>query len=206
VLEVQPNEYQCWNNRGYLLLKKCSSEGMSPVYEKALEIGFIFQDFLNKKSPLLSDLEHCIEALNNFDKVLELKPDFEITWANRGFALYYLGRYEEAIESCNKALEFKYDDYVAWSNKGFALMKLDRYEEAIVSFDRVIEIKPDNHTAWYNKACCYASQNNVELALQNLQQAINIEPEKYRKMAKNDSYFDSIREDNRFRALIQEPL
>ncbi|NEU79657.1 tetratricopeptide repeat protein [Nostoc sp. UIC 10630] len=49
VLKIQPNDYQCWNNQGYLLLKKYSSEGMIPIYEKALEIGFIFQDSLNKK-------------------------------------------------------------------------------------------------------------------------------------------------------------
>ncbi|NEQ87921.1 MAG: hypothetical protein F6K26_50510 [Moorea sp. SIO2I5] len=35
-----------------------------------------------------------------------------------------------------------------------------------------------------------------------MQQAITLNPEKYREMAKTDSYFDTIRSDQRFQALI----
>ncbi|RUR73569.1 tetratricopeptide repeat protein [Chlorogloeopsis fritschii PCC 9212] len=57
---------------------------------------------------------------------------------------------------------------------------------------------------WYNKACCYALQGNFEQAIEALAQAINVNPDAYREMAKTDSNFDSIREDKRFQALIQE--
>jgi superkiller protein 3 len=49
-------------------------------------------------------------------------------------------------------------------------------------------------------------QGNLEQAIENLQQAINLSPDEYREMGKTDSDFDSIREDERFQALIQEPL
>ena len=50
------------------------------------------------------------------------------------------------------------------------------------------------------------SKGNLESAIENLQQAIKLSPEKYQEMAKTDSDFDKIREDERFKKLIQEPL
>jgi tetratricopeptide (TPR) repeat protein len=77
-------------------------------------------------------------------------------------------------------------------------------EEAIASYDKALEIRPDDHFSWYIKACCYALQGNVELTIENLQQAINLSPDQYRESAKTDLEFDSLREDKRFQALIQE--
>ena len=77
------------------------------------------------------------------------------------------------------------------------------YNKAIASYDQALKIKPDYHQAWYNKACYYALKGNIEQVLENLQQAINLNPDEYRKMAKTDSDFDGIREDERFQALIQ---
>jgi superkiller protein 3 len=83
---------------------------------------------------------------------------------------------------------------------------LGRYEEAIASYDQALKFKPDYHEAWYNKACCYALQGNIEQALENLQHAINLSPDEYREMAKTNSDFDSIRDDERFQILIQGQL
>lgn len=65
-------------------------------------------------------------------------------------------------------------------------------------------MKLPNADSFYNQACSYALQGNVEQALENLQQAISLSPDEYREMAKTDSVFDSIREDERFQALLQE--
>jgi Uma2 family endonuclease len=65
-------------------------------------------------------------------------------------------------------------------------------------------MKPSNNEYFYKKACAYALQGNVEQAIENLQQAINLSPDKYRELAKTDSVFDSLRQDERFQALIQE--
>jgi tetratricopeptide (TPR) repeat protein len=70
-------------------------------------------------------------------------------------------------------------------------------------YDKALEFKPDDHLAWYNKACSYGLQRNIEQALKNLQQAINLNPNKYREMAKTDSDFDKIRDDERFQLLIE---
>jgi hypothetical protein len=45
-------------------------------------------------------------------------------------------------------------------------------------------------------------QANLDAAIANLSCAIELSPEKYREMAKTDSDFDSIGEDERFQALV----
>ena len=99
-------------------------------------------------------------------------------------------------------MEFKPDYHQAWNNRGYSLGNLGRYEEAISSYDKAVEFKPDDHEAWYNKACSYSLQNNIEQAIENLKTAINLHP-KVREMAKTDSDFDAIREDERFQELIK---
>lgn len=112
-------------------------------------------------------------------------------------------RYEEAIASYEKALEIKSDKSEAWNNRGNVLAILGHYEEAIESFDKSLEYSPDDARAFYNKACCYAVWRKPEKVIENLQRSIHLNPNKYREMARTDSDFDSIRDDERFQALLQ---
>jgi len=84
-------------------------------------------------------------------------------------------------------------------------MRLGQFEAAHESFDRAISLKPDDGGAHYDKACCYGLQGKIELAIETLQQAISLDS-KYQDMAKTDSDFDGIRNDERFRALIGESV
>ncbi len=152
---------------------------------------------------LYRSAEQYAKAIASYDKALEIKPDKDEAWNNRGNALDDLGRLEDAIASYDKALEIKPDYHEAWNNRGIALGNLGRLKEAIASYDKALEIKPDDPDSFYNKACCYALQNQIDQAIQNLQQAINLNPDKYREMAKTDSDFDNVRSDVRFQALIQ---
>jgi hypothetical protein len=54
----------------------------------------------------------------------------------------------------------------------------------------------------HSKACRYALQANPENAIANLSRAIALSPDKYREMAKTDSDFDSLRDNEQFQALI----
>ena len=59
---------------------------------------------------------------------------------------------------------------------------------------------------YYGKACCYALQGETEKAIEHLQKAIEIKPRLSRKEAKTNPDFDSIRDDDRFRALVYPDL
>jgi tetratricopeptide (TPR) repeat protein len=119
------------------------------------------------------------EAIESFDKAVEIKPDYHQAWYNRGNVLYELLRLEEAIASFDKAIEIKPDYYDAWNNRGGALHKLLLFEEAIASFDKVVEIKPDKHEAWLNRGIALGKLLRFEEAIASFDKAVEIKPDKH---------------------------
>jgi Uma2 family endonuclease/Flp pilus assembly protein TadD len=214
-LAIKPDFYEAWYNRSIALWTLERYEEAIASYDKALEIEpDDYWAWFNRGSVLLK-LGRYEEAIASYDKGLEINSDFPIAWYLRGRVLFYnLERYAEAINSFDKALKIKLNNPAAWADRGLALYYLRQYEEGIASFNKAIEftqnddktsaVVPNIADTFYNKACCYAMQGNVEQVIETLQQAINLSPDKCREVAKTDSAFDSIREDERFQALIQE--
>lgn len=55
------------------------------------------------------------EALESYEKVIELDPEKEHAWNMKGIVLDSLGKYDEAIQAYNKAIEIDYaNTYGAW--------------------------------------------------------------------------------------------
>jgi tetratricopeptide (TPR) repeat protein len=166
---------------------------------------------------LSGDYEGGIKA---YDQDIQIQPFHEV-YQNLGLALFYLDREEDALVSFNKAIELDKTFYQAWYNRGVLLLKrtkdiylfpgsLDlseeskkQYQEAIASFNKTIEIEQKYHRAWYDRAECYAIIQEVDLAIKDLKQAIDLNHE-YKTKAKTNTYFDEIREDERFKKLIED--
>jgi tetratricopeptide (TPR) repeat protein len=205
-LKIKPDYHDAWNLRGIALWNLGRLEEAIASYDQALKIKPDYHQAWNNRGIALRNVGRLEEVIASYDQALKFKPDYHYAWNLRGIALWNVGRLEEAIASLDQALKIKPDDHYAWNNRGYALFNLGRLEEAISTYDQALKFQPDDPITFYNKACCYALQGNLEQAIENLQQAINLSPDKYREMAKTDSDFDSIREDERFQALIQEPL
>ncbi|BAY07432.1 TPR repeat-containing protein [Calothrix sp. NIES-2098] len=201
-LAIKPNKDEAWNNRGNALFNLGRYEDAIKSYDQALLIQSDKPKAWKNRGNALFNLGRYEEAIKSYDQALLIQPDKHEAWYNRGNALRNLGKYLEAIASYDQALLIKPDKHEAWNNRGLALTYLHRYHDAIASYDQALLIKPDKHEAYYNKACCYGLLGNADLAIENLQKVIKLHPDECREMAKTDSDFDPIREDQRFLALI----
>ncbi len=92
-----------------------------------------------KGGQLLED-EKYEEALEAFDRALELCPHNAEFWNDRGVALWKLGRNEEALESYNRALQIDPEDAPVWYNKSTVLREFRRDHEAKKALDRHDEL------------------------------------------------------------------
>jgi len=117
------------------------------------------------------------EALQHFDRAIEINPNDSDAWYYRGDTLADLGKYEEAIASFNRAIEIKPDHHEAWISRGLVLAILGRFNEAIDSYDRAIEIKPDDPDAWYYRGRTLVDFGKYERALESYNRAIEIKPD-----------------------------
>ncbi len=119
----------------------------------------------------------CEEALEAFNKALEINPQNEVALANKGAVLSDLGRHEEALNAFDKALEMNPQNRIILSNRGAALGNLGRYEEALNALDKALEINPQNEVALANKGAVLSDLGRHEEALDSLNKALEINPQ-----------------------------
>jgi tetratricopeptide (TPR) repeat protein len=90
-------------------------------------------------------------AIEIFDKVLKIDPNYTDALFDKGRALYKQGKYEEAIEWFDKALRVKPNYVQVLDRKGNALQKLGKYQEAIDCYDKALKIDPKYGSAQIDK-------------------------------------------------------
>lgn len=103
------------------------------------------------KANLLCDEGKNEEALQWFDKAIEIYPDEAEFWYNKGVTLLKLKRAGQALACCQKAINLNSGIAEFWLNHGASLALLNRFEEAITSYDRGLEINPTHATLVGNK-------------------------------------------------------
>lgn len=117
---------------GTMLLSGCTVRTITKEEKEVLEWYSKGDAFVNQGK--------YNEAIECYDKVLEIDPNHIIAWNNKGWALNELGRYSEAVACLDKALQLDPNLAVAWSNKGYALEKLGKYTEAQECYDKAKEL------------------------------------------------------------------
>jgi tetratricopeptide (TPR) repeat protein len=117
-----------------------------------------------------------IKAIENYDKAIEVNPNYEEAWYNKGNELSKLERHAEAIECYDKAIELNPNDDDAWYNKGNEFGKLERHGEAIACYDKAIELNHNYEKAWYNKGNELGELERHEEAIEYYDKAIELNP------------------------------
>jgi tetratricopeptide (TPR) repeat protein len=116
------------------------------------------------------------DAVDSFNKVLQIEPNNVTAQFLKGSSLYKEGKYQDAVDSFNKVLQIEPNNVTAQFLKGSSLYKEGKYQDAVDSFNKVIEIKPNNTNALlYNGKSLYnleryndaISQFNKLLAVQS---------------------------------------
>lgn len=85
------------------------------------------------------------EAIKAYDEAIEINPQYEDAWDNKGMALSDQKKYDEAIQCFDNATEIDSLDAAAWYNKGVALNKLGRTAESDAAFAKAKEL---GYTGW----------------------------------------------------------
>jgi tetratricopeptide (TPR) repeat protein len=116
------------------------------------------------------------QAIEDYDRAIEINPDFLDAHNNRGDAYIGLGNYRQAIEDYNRAIEINPDFVDAYSNRGLSYSKLGQYQLAIEDFNKVISLKPAYADAYYSRGNAYGVLGQYQLAIEDFNKVISLKP------------------------------
>ncbi|HEY9634318.1 MAG TPA: tetratricopeptide repeat protein [Coleofasciculaceae cyanobacterium] len=121
-------------------------------------------DLYNRAETLLV-LKRYQDALDSYNRAVELRPEYAEAWNGKGNSLLELKHYKDALNAYDKAIQIQPNYLEAWIGRSNALDRSQRYEEAINSFNTALKIQP-NHLESLN------GLGNVQIKLQNYSEAI----------------------------------
>lgn len=106
-------------------------------------------------------------AIANYDKALELYPEYTDAWIRKGITLFNDGRYLEAEECLTRAVKLRPAEFKAVYNRGKLRLKQQETEGAIADLDKATTLKPEHAGAHelFGDALMQAGKE-VEAALQ----------------------------------------
>jgi protein O-mannosyl-transferase len=115
------------------------------------------------------------EAIDNYNKAIQMKPYFFLFYNYRGDAYAKIGQYQRAIEDYDEAIRLKSDYSDAYSNKGIAYFKLGRHEQAFELFKEAIRQNPYNVKAYNHRGISYVEAGQYNLAIEDFNKAISLQ-------------------------------
>jgi len=116
------------------------------------------------------------EAISQYDKSLQLHPDYAQAHYNLGNALLQKGKVAEAIAQCEEALRLQPNDADAHVALGNALLTGQNVDEAIAHYSKALELHPDDSTAYYNLGNAMLAKGEVAKAAAHYQKALELQP------------------------------
>ena len=124
------------------------------------------------------DLRKPAEAQEQFQKAIELDPEYAEAHHNLGLSYAEQGRFDEAIQAYRKALSFPTytTPEVAYNNMGNAYFALGKLPEAQESYLAALRLDPKLASAHYGLGMILSRQGKAEEAKASFRTARDINP------------------------------
>jgi len=119
-------------------------------------------------------------AMADFNKAIELNPQNETAYANRGIIYGSMSQKDLAIADYNKAIELNPQNPANYIIRGITYESKHQYDLAIADFNKIIELNPQNpqnFIAYDNRGNAYKDQRQLASALADYREAIKLNPQ-----------------------------
>ncbi len=120
--------------------------------------------------------EHDL-AIKDFDKAIELNPDYAEAYNNRGNVYDEKGDFEKAVADFNMAINTKSDYAEAYINRGVAYGKNYMFDEAVKNLNTAIKINQYHAGAYFNLGNVYLLNGKFKKSIENYNMSLSIDPD-----------------------------
>lgn len=171
ILQSEPNNPQLLNYFGVLKAQIGDPSGAIALLERAVSLDNSF-GYLNNLGNVYRSANRLEDAINCYQKALELKPESADSQLNLGIALTEKGEIIGAIAAFEAALAADPYHPRAHITLGDLLQSQGELDRAIASYQKAIALNPESFEAltslgmaFYRKGCLQESQRTYEHAL-----------------------------------------
>jgi tetratricopeptide (TPR) repeat protein len=116
------------------------------------------------------------DAINDFNKVIELDPNYGWGYIDRGVAYQNTNQWDRSIGDFSKAIEIDPDNLDAYAGRGVSYGVLGQPDKAIADLSRTIKLNPKYTKGYSNRGVTYATLGYQDKAIADYSKAIELDP------------------------------
>jgi len=158
------NQAQVWHDSEKLWTHALARNPQSSIAENNLGV-------------VRADQSKLAEAIEHYQRALQMRPDYADAYFNLGNALLQQGKLAEASDHYRQALAIKRDHARAHNNWGVVLARQGKLAEAGDHFQAALHIGPDNADAHTNLGNALFQQGKLAEASDHFRQALRLKPD-----------------------------
>ncbi len=132
-------------------------------------------DYITGGSVYLSNKQYE-DAIAEFTKAVDAKPDNPKAYYNRGLAYYQAQSYDSAIDNFSQAIKLDSNFAEAYTQRGRIYRQKNEFDRAIDDYNEAIRLKPDSAEAHNFRGFAYLKKKQYDKALADCNKAIEIDP------------------------------
>ncbi|MBM3501730.1 MAG: tetratricopeptide repeat protein, partial [Armatimonadetes bacterium] len=179
------------------IVQRCMSKAPADRYRSFVEVstalGEVYRDLTGKqreratavsgmsaeqwaaKGASLAQLGKTEEAVEAFDRAIQLDQELAPAWTGKAEALRVLGRQREALVCCYRALSRDPHSLAAHNTRGLCYAALGEHDRALDDFDRAIAMDPNQREVWQNRGLSLEAKGDYEGAIECFDRALAID-------------------------------
>jgi len=128
---------------------------------------------LNDRAVANARLGQIKVALDDYNRAVELFPEYPVAYNNRGNLLLAIGQLDEAVKDFDRALVLAPGYAAAYSNRANAEMKAGKPDLAIRDFTKAIELMPASAPPLSGRGLAYLAVEKPHAAIRDFSRAVS---------------------------------
>ncbi|MHC4143525.1 MAG: tetratricopeptide repeat protein [Planctomycetota bacterium] len=174
--QAQPNYSRVHNRMGTEFLKAGKLAEAVAEFKQALEADPTHAGSHNNLGIAYERLGHE-EAQTQFERAIQLRPDFTHAHFNLARILMKKGRGAEAVAELQRTIQIDPNHVGALNMLGMALGRQQKFAEAQAHLERAVRLDPDHAEAHNNLGAAYARQGRLHEAVVQFEAALRVSPD-----------------------------
>lgn len=177
-LELEPDNVQLLNDRGYALIELGRMDEAQECFRAVVRHAPDSLDGWMNLGWTCRETDQPVEAYSAYSRAARLAPEDSDVWLNTGLCELEIGErttaFENALVSFERSLQLDDDSFWAWNNAGWVLGELGRYDEAMRHLERALDLDRSEVTPWRNKIVLLLNHGETTAAQRCLDEMMEV--------------------------------